>query len=59
MTIPDALRNPAGPKIGSMHSVEHPGPVNRGDLDRECGLCGAMLGALTVFRVASDAALDR
>src|SRR5579862_3908934 len=30
---------------------EHPGPVSEGDLDRECGLCRAPLGAVTVFRV--------
>jgi hypothetical protein len=32
--------------------AEHPGPVSEGDLDRDCGLCGAMLGAVTVFRVS-------
>jgi hypothetical protein len=31
---------------------EHPGPVTVGDLDGECGLCGAMLGAVTVYRVS-------
>jgi hypothetical protein len=34
------------------YSVEHPGPVTLGDLDRARGLCGAMLGAVTVFRVS-------
>ena len=31
---------------------EHPGPVTVADLDGECGLCRAPLGAVTVFRVA-------
>ena len=31
---------------------EHPGPVELGDLDRECGLGGAPLGAVTVYRVS-------
>jgi len=30
---------------------EHPGAVVPGDLDRECGLCRAPLGAVTVFRI--------
>jgi hypothetical protein len=29
----------------------HPGPALPGDLDRGCPLCGAMLGAVTVYRV--------
>lgn len=36
------------------YAVEHPGPVTPGDLDRACGLCGAMLGAVTVFRVRPE-----
>ena len=31
---------------------EHPGPVTVGDLDKECALCRAPLGAVTVFRVS-------
>lgn len=30
---------------------EHPGPVTLGDLDRECGLCRAPLGAVTVYQI--------
>ena len=30
---------------------EHPGPVTAADLDGECGLCRAPLGAVTVFRI--------
>jgi hypothetical protein len=38
------------------YAVEHPGPVTVGDLDRECGLCRAPLGAVTVFRVSETGA---
>ena len=31
------------------YSVEHPGPVSEGDLDRCCALCGAMLEAVRCF----------
>ncbi len=32
---------------------EHPGPVEPVDLDRDCGLCRAPLGAVTVFNLLS------
>ena len=32
---------------------EHPGAVTAADLDGECHLCGAMLGAVTVYRVGN------
>ena len=38
---------------------EHPGPVEPVDLDRECGLCRAPLGAVTVFRMMTTAAIAR
>ena len=33
------------------YASEHPGSVTPGDLDRCCGLCGAPLGAVTVYRI--------
>lgn len=34
---------------------EHPGPVTEGDLDAECKLCRAPLGAVTVFKLGTTA----
>jgi len=34
------------------YTSEHPGPVLPEDLDRACAACGAMLGAVTVFRIS-------
>jgi hypothetical protein len=36
---------------------EHPGPVTVADLDGECALCGAPLGAVTVYRVTDGRAM--
>jgi hypothetical protein len=36
--------------------TEHPGPVMPGDLDRECGLCGAPLGAVTTYPLSEAVA---
>src|SRR4030095_15467255 len=33
------------------YSREHPGPVTVADLDGECALCRAPLGAVTAYRV--------
>lgn len=33
---------------------EHPGGVTLADLDGECGLCRAPLGAVTVYRLGVD-----
>jgi hypothetical protein len=32
---------------------EHPGPVTVADLDGECALCRAPLGAVTVYRLSA------
>ena len=34
------------------YQSEHPGQPTPSDLDRGCALCGAMLGAVTVYRVS-------
>lgn len=38
------------------YSREHPGPVTVADLDGECALCRAPLGAVTVYRLQSERA---
>jgi len=41
------------------YTSEHPGPVTPGDLCRCCPLCGAMLGAVTVFTVSETVGMAR
>jgi hypothetical protein len=36
------------------YTCEHPGPVRPSDLGRYCPLCGAMLGAVTVYRLSGE-----